>query len=147
MNSLPGFKVQVTGYKKEEEQVKIVGKLAQSLIKAGFKHEEIVVLTMNGANSSTLSLVDRIGSLDIKRFTGEYDNKGNQIFTHGRLYFESIRRFKGQQAPAVILVDVEPNDKDWYQHLLFTGMTRATMRLEIVMNQDNKEYSHYLKSC
>lgn len=147
MNSLPGFKVQVTGYKKEDEQVKIVGKLAQSLIKAGFKHEEIVVLTMKGANSSCLSSVDRIGSLDIKRFTGEYDNKGNQIFTDGRLYFESIRRFKGQQAPAVILIDVDPNDKDWYQHLLFTGMTRATMRLEIVMNQDSKEYAHYLKSC
>ena len=147
MNPLPGLGVQVTGYTKDDEQVKIVGKIVQDLIKAGFKHEEIVVLTMKGANNSSLSSIDRIGSLEIKHFTGEYDNKGNQLFTDGRLYFESIRRFKGQQASAVVLVDVEPNDKDWYQHLLFTGMTRATMRLEIVMNEDNKEYDHYLKSC
>ena len=146
MNMLPGLGVQVTGYDDEKEQIKIIGKLVQDFIKAGFKHDEIVVLTMKGLTRSILNNIDKIGGLTIKKFTSEYDSKGNQIFSDGKLYYESIRRFKGQQAPAIILVDVDPEDKESYQRLLFTGMTRATMTLGIVMNGKSKDYKRYLKA-
>jgi len=43
-------------------------------------------------------------------------------------------RFKGQQAPLVIIVDADLQniDKQHEKNRLFCGMTRATLRLEIV---------------
>jgi len=100
---------------------------------------------MNGLGNSAFSSLDEVGGIPLKKFTGEYDSNGDQVFTQGTLYFESIRRFKGQQSPAVILVDVLPNGKTSYQYLLFTGMTRATMRLEIVMDEDSPSFIEYQK--
>jgi len=80
-----------------------------------------------------------IGSL--ARFTGEYDVDGNQAWTKGKLRFESVYRFKGQQAPAVVLVNVDPSKEEAQlerdQRVLFCGMTRATVRLDLVMKEDN----------
>lgn len=135
MNPLPGLGVQVTKYKKPDEQPKLVAKLVQSLMKTGFKKDEIVIITMKGLNSSSFSNVDKIGKMGIRKFTGDYDMNGNQLFSDGEIYFETVRRFKGQQAPAVILVDIENNDKERYQNLLFTGMTRATIRMEFVISE------------
>ena len=55
------------------------------------------------------------------------------------MIFESIYRFKGQEAPAVIMVDVDPNVKHLIQaeRLLYCGMTRATLRLDMVVNSEN----------
>ena len=57
----------------------------------------------------------------------------------GQLTFDSVYRFKGQQAPAVILTDIDPGP-DRLAHterLLFTAMTRATVRLELVVRETN----------
>ena len=88
-----------------------------------------------------------VGGLNLRRFIGEYDAKGEQIFTEGRLYFEIILQYKGYQTPAIILADVEPNDKDSYQHLLFTGMTRATVQLKVVMDMGNSQDDLYQKQA
>jgi superfamily I DNA and RNA helicase len=59
--------------------------------------------------------------------------------TPGKLLFESVRRFKGQQAPAIVLVDIDPVQDRWeaFQRLLYSGMTRATVRLELLVKADN----------
>ena len=71
----------------------------------------------------------------MRRFGGQYDLLGNQILSDGQVLFDSIGRFKGQQAPAVILVDVNSDGApgDQLERLLLTGMTRATVRLEVVV--------------
>jgi len=76
----------------------------------------------------------------LARFTNEYDLFGNQVVTQGRLRFESVYRFKGQQAPAVILIDVDPAAESLLHDLrvLFSGMTRATVRLELVVSAANR---------
>lgn len=52
------------------------------------------------------------------------------------MLFDTVRRFKGQQAAAVVLADVDPREKHLLQELqvLFCGMTRATVRLEVLCN-------------
>ena len=73
----------------------------------------------------------------MRRFTGEYED-GRQVYTDGDLYFDTVRRFKGQQAPAVLLVDVEPrDDRAVDSRLLYCGMTRATVHLELFAKRDN----------
>ena len=70
---------------------------------------------------------------------GEYDLFGNQLTTRGQIIFDSVGRFKGQESPAVILVDVDPDpaDQERADRLLFAGMSRATVRLELVTSADN----------
>jgi UvrD-like helicase family protein len=59
--------------------------------------------------------------------------------TDGQLTFDSITRFKGQESPAVIIVDIDPDPADLEQaeRLLLSGMTRATLRLELLVRGDN----------
>lgn len=60
--------------------------------------------------------------------------------TPGKLLFESVRRFKGQQAPAIVLVDIDPTPEkeEAFKRLLYSGMTRATVRLELLVQADNR---------
>jgi len=89
--------------------------------------------------SATFAKAERIGPFTVKRFTGEYDLFGNQLSTAGQLLFESIFRFKGQQAPAVIVTDIDADDGriEIWQRRLLCAATRATVRLELIMQRGN----------
>ena len=134
-NPLPGLGVGVTQYDEPAEQPGHVARIIDALLRRGFAHREIAVLTMRGVKHSVFSERERVGNFTLRRFTGEYDLFGNQVLTAGQITFDSVRRFKGQQAPAVILVDAEPDPvrPELSQRLLYTGMTRATVRLELLM--------------
>ena len=145
-NDLPGLGVGVHGYKDASEQPRIVGKIVQELVRKSFSREDIVVITCGGVHKSIFSGIDRIGGLNLNRFTGDYDEDGTQIWTGGELAFDSVYRFKGQEMPAVILVDVDP-DKEHLarlEPLLYCGMTRATVRLDLVVNSDNDYNSRFM---
>jgi hypothetical protein len=77
----------------------------------------------------------RLGNYRLRRFDGQYDLLGNQILSDGQVLFDNIGRFKGQQAPAVVLVDVNSDGApgDQLDRLLLTGMTRATVQLDVVV--------------
>lgn len=134
-NELPGLGVGVHEYSDPKEQPRIVGKIVQDLLRRGFVHDDIVVLSCHGASNSIFSTLEKAGGLTLRRFTGNYDSYGNQVFTDGSLTFDSIYRFKGQEAPAVILVDIDSYRKrlSRFERLLFCGMTRATVRLDLVV--------------
>jgi hypothetical protein len=144
-NDLPGLGVGVSRYEAPEDQPKLVGGIVNELTRRGFKHSDIVILTCRGVGNSVFSERQRVGGQTLRQFTNEYDLFGNQVMTDGRLTFDSIYRFKGQQAPAVVLVDVDPDpdDTERAHRLLHTGMTRATVRLEIVTRDGNPLTSGY----
>lgn len=138
-NDLPGLGVGVTGYDDPAEQPAVVARLVDRLLRMGFAHRDIVILSMRGTGHSALSDCASLGNFTLARFAGTYDALGNQMLTDGQIRLESVSRFKGHQAPAMVLVDVDPGDhadgRD--MRLLFTGMTRATVRLEIVARRAN----------
>jgi len=81
--------------------------------------------------------MSQIAKLPLRRFTGEYDMFGNQVLTDGKIRLDSLYRFKGQQAAAVIVVELDDefaSHDDW-QRALFTAMTRATVRLELLVHE------------
>ena len=86
--------------------------------------------------------------LRLRRYTGAYDADGNQVLTPGQLTFESVYHFKGQEAPAVFLVDVDPaaDRLEREERLLYCGMTRATVRLDLVVRADNPANRRFLES-
>jgi superfamily I DNA and RNA helicase len=138
-NPLPGLGVGAVTYKVPEDQSKRVAAIVTNLIRTGFRHSDIVILSMRGLARATFAHENRIGSFTLSRSTGEYDLLGNQMFENGQLRFDTVYRFKGQQAPAIILTDVDPNQDrlDHAERLLFTAMTRATLRLELVLREGN----------
>jgi superfamily I DNA and RNA helicase len=138
-NDLPGLGVGVYPYPDPAEQPALVVRVLQDLRARGFGHEDIVLLTCRGVQGSVFSTLEQVGGIRLRRFTGEYDPGGDQVFTAGQLTFESVRRFKGQEAPAVVLVDVDPRHEraELDQRLLYCGMTRATVRLDLVARADN----------
>lgn len=78
---------------------------------------------------------DMLAEWKLRKFTGSYDEAGKPEYTEGELTIETVRRFKGQSAPAVVLteVDFDHSDALWPQ-LLFVGLTRARMYVEVVMS-------------
>jgi hypothetical protein len=138
-NPLPGLGVGVATYKEAGEQSKRVAAIVTDLVRTGFRHSDIVILSMRGLARATFAQEKRVGAFTLSRPTGGYDLLGNQLFENGQLRFDTVYRFKGQQAPAIILTDVDPNQDrpDHAERLLFTAMTRATVRLELVICEGN----------
>ena len=86
-----------------------------------------------------------VGQIVLK---GDCDSQGNHVLTDGQLTFGSIYRFKGQMAPAVILADIEPQNAriGREERLLYCGMTRATVRLDMVVCSGNPENCRFLEA-
>jgi superfamily I DNA and RNA helicase len=70
------------------------------------------------------------------RFTGDYDEKGQQVVEEGKLLVDSIYRFKGQHAPAVIFTEIDFTAlSETIKNRLFCGMTRASMKLDLILSE------------
>ncbi len=103
---------------------------------AGFRREDIVILTFAGREKSLLRAFDQIGPHRLRAATGRYDMFGAPEMTPGDLLVETVYRFKGQSAPCVIFTEVDFAAWDEVvERKLFVGMTRATMRLFLVLSE------------
>ncbi|MCC7280259.1 MAG: NERD domain-containing protein [Chromatiaceae bacterium] len=133
-NPLPGLGVGVHGFHRPADQVQRLAEVVGQQLALGFAPEEIVILSLRGLNQSPLWQEDHIGRHAVRRFTGRYQPDGAQIWSSGDLTFESLYRFKGQESPAVILVDVDDQKSaERLDRLLFCGMGRATVRLDLLV--------------
>jgi hypothetical protein len=104
---------------------------------AGFARQDIAIASFRGREKSAILGRDTLGDAHtLKSFTGEYDLFGNPIFRDGGLLAESVYRFKGQSAPAVIFteIDFEAIDELVFRKL-FVGMTRARLKLVLVLSE------------
>lgn len=100
---------------------------------AGFRRHDIAVVSLKGRSQSALLSLDALGPHAIRRFTGRYDLLAQPVYTEGELLLESVYRFKGQAAPAVVLTEVDFDSLDERTvRKLFVGATRATMKLSVV---------------
>ncbi|HKJ88958.1 MAG TPA: ATP-binding domain-containing protein, partial [Gammaproteobacteria bacterium] len=147
-NPLPGMGVRVAAFADAKEQEKKLAHRVQELVRMGFAKDDIVILTVRGMGSSPLWSVEALGSFRVSRFTGEYDPQDRQVMSEGDIRLETVGRFKGQQAPAVILTDVDPRPDRLTEDLerIYTGMTRATMRLEMLVAADNPENDRFMEA-
>ena len=122
-------------YDSEFELIKQTECAVVNLLEQGYALSDIVVLTGHGRNKSKLLNADRIGRFTTRRFTGAYTRNGDPVWSEGELMVESIYRFKGQSAPAVILSEVDFTElTDQERRKLFVGMTRAQLNLQIVLS-------------
>jgi hypothetical protein len=130
---LPHFHIWETG------QSSAQGKLNECLTKlwqSGYTPEQVAVISYRGVQQSEALRQDRLGGQATRRFTGQYDSAGNAQWSEGPLLAESLYRFKGQSAPAVVLCEVDfetLTERD--KRKLFVGLTRAQMRVDVVLSE------------
>lgn len=104
-------------------------------LEKGFKPSEIVVLSMRGLKSSSLAKA-KVGEHAIRYFSGQFDKSRNPIWTQGDILFDSVYRFKGQSAPAVIISEIDFTTLDDIERKkLFVAMTRAEIDLTMIMSE------------
>ncbi len=104
---------------------------------AGFGRQDIAICSFRGREKSTILKLDKLSDAhSLRSFTGGYDLFGNPLFREGGLLAESVYRFKGQSAPALIFTEIDFEDLDELSlRKLFVGMTRARLKLVLVMSE------------
>ncbi|NLY28154.1 MAG: AAA family ATPase [Alcaligenaceae bacterium] len=101
----------------------------------GFALQDTAVITWRGLQSSQLN-GSHLGPYALQRFTQQFSAQRQPVWTSGELLFESVYRFKGQSAPAVIVTEVEFNRwTEREKRKLFVAMTRAEMHLTLVVSE------------
>ncbi len=101
----------------------------------GYIPSQVTVLSFRGVKNAEVLKLPNLGGYTTRRTSGQYDKAGNALWLEGDLLVESVYRFKGQSAPAVILCEVEFETLSLLEaRKLFVGMTRGQMRVEVVLS-------------
>ena len=118
------------------EQAESVQQAIRQLLDQSYSLSDITVLSYHGYGSSSLLNQEQIGPWRTRRFTGKYDENGNQQYSDGELRVESLHRFKGLQSPAVVLAEIDFSElSDDARRRLYVGMTRAKLTLTLVLTE------------
>jgi hypothetical protein len=133
---LAGTDIELIAYADGEGLLAATKEAIRKCLSAGFRRHDIAVISFRGRDQSALLSLDQLGPHPIRRFTGRYDLLAQPVYTEGELLVESVYRFKGQAAPAVVLAEVDFESLDERTvRKLFVGATRATMKLAIVASE------------
>ncbi len=124
-------------YRSQDSIAPCTVKAVRRCLQRGFGLEDVAVVSLRGREHSVLQGLDKLGNWSVNRFTGRFDESGNAVWTHGQLLVESVRRFKGQAALAVVLTECDLPELDaMNRKLLFVGLTRARAHLEWVVSEN-----------
>ena len=112
-----------------DEQNIIVDTFIKNMIKEGLMPEDVVILTAKSLEKSSIS--------PNKKYGNQYISTTRES---GKILFTTIRKFKGLEAEAVIIVDVSISSLilEESRRLLYVGASRAKYILNIAMVEDVK---------
>jgi len=108
----------------------------QDLWQAGFEPSQVAVLCWEGSETVKALAQKPLAGKTVKHFTGRYTPEGDPLWSDGDLLVESLRRFKGQSAPVVVLYNVDFDTlTNPDRRKLFVGLTRAQLRVDVVLSE------------
>ena len=114
----------------------------EDLIKEGYSPQSIAILTFRGVKSSKLmgQDIEDLAGIKLKKFHS-FSDSGEAIWTDGELLIDSIFRFKGQCADAVILTEIDFDEFNQnVRNRLFVGLTRARLMVSLVVSERVDEF-------
>ncbi len=128
LNTADSADVEPVFYRSPSHQGDLLLATISKLLKS-FAPEGIVVLSMRADASScaTRQPRDQAGW----HFASYRDESG----TGAAIRYSSVHAFKGLEAAAVVLTDIEGIDDEQAKALLYVGMSRARIRLHVLMNE------------
>ena len=115
-------------YMRGEDQSPLLRRAVEALREESFDLSEIVVLSPLGASSVAATTSDPWLKSVLVQADGDTIRKG-------RIRFSSIQAFKGLEAPAVIITDLDRVTVPNFESILYVGLTRATDRLYGVIEE------------
>lgn len=101
-------------YSSDSEQLKKLKEIIKKCLKEGFNYSDIIILS-KVAEKKGLAY----------KYKDELDAAVYSLGSEG-LSFTSVHKFKGLEAPVIILTDFDEIESEEAQKVLFTGATRAT---------------------
>lgn len=106
------------------------------MVAAGHAPADIAVLTWRGLAHSRIAGLDTLAGHPTRRFAGTYYDAGRAVLTGGSLMLETLFRFKGQAADAVVITEIDFSQWDENaRRRLFVGLTRARLRVALVASE------------
>ena len=94
------------------------------------------MLSFVGRGHGQLLNKTSLAGLPTRQFTGGFDAAGEAIWSEGNLFVDTVLRFKGQSAPAVLIAEVEWRQLDAAaRRRLYIGLTRAELKAAVVMTE------------
>ena len=119
----------------DESLVTTTGEAVASLIEEGYAPASIAVLSFRGLGSSQLAGGEgptSLAGLTVRRHAG-YDPEGNARWTDGELLVDTLYRFKGQSADAVVITEVDFEALGLHERRqLFVALTRTRLQAVLV---------------
>ena len=126
----------VLTYKDSGELAQQVKEGIRQCLAEGYKKADIAVVSFSGREKSLLFPYTQLGPHSLKTFTGRYDLLGQPLYSDGDVLLESVYRFKGQAAPAIVFAEIDFEELDERAvRKLFVGATRAMMKLVLVVSE------------
>jgi len=121
-----GVEPKLVRYKSEQEQVDLLIRELDALLRDGFTPGQIVVLSTRATNSCAGQVETSPWRDRMKPFTA---------VGAGATRFGSIHAFKGLESPTVVLTDIDRFHSEHDQDLFYVGASRPTQRLVILLNE------------
>ncbi|WP_082914526.1 nuclease-related domain-containing DEAD/DEAH box helicase [Microbacterium sp. H83] len=115
-------------YVRGEDQSPLLRQAVEALREESFDLSEIVVLSPLSAGSAAATTTDPWLKSVLVQADGDAVKKG-------RIRFSSIQAFKGLEASAVIVTDLDRVNVPNFESVLYVGLTRATDRLYGVIEE------------
>jgi hypothetical protein len=115
-------------YSNEKEQLTILDKQIKKLQASGFDSHDIVILSKVSESKSIAQKYSN--ELEISTFS----------FLKKEVQYTSIHKFKGLEAPIIILTDFDEIETDASKKLLYTGASRATESVIYLLDGKVKNY-------
>jgi hypothetical protein len=110
----------------EEQQHKLMKQLTS--LRNTFSCNEIVVLS---PKENTVSCAEHLSTADTEAYLSPF----NMSIPKSMTGYATIQAFKGLEAPAVILTDIEELEGYYAQAMLYIGMSRARINLVLIMHE------------
>ena len=135
-NGYAGMVPDICPYQKGME-IEATEDAIKDLMGMGYLPESIAVLSFRGSSNSQILAdgVKKLNGLTVKKFI-EYDEKGQALWSDGSLHVDTLFRFKGQCADAVVLTEIDFNE--WSEDIkkrLFVGISRARLMVSLVVTE------------
>lgn len=118
-----------------DDQSAQLGDAVRALRGEGFSLDEIVVLSPLRVGSTAQTTTDPW----LRQTLHEADGQPPRA---GQLRYSTIHAFKGLDAPAVVITDLDEASSPNFESLLYVGMTRATDRLIALIETQTLRTAH-----
>ncbi|MBK6973911.1 MAG: ATP-binding domain-containing protein [Sterolibacteriaceae bacterium] len=137
LHDMEGSDVDPMFYKTADGQVGCLSEAVDSLLTT-FKAGEIVVLSIRADEASCAFMA-------AKQLSGVRLAPIRTVCDAQTIPYTSVHAFKGLEAPAVIITDIENLKDERSRSLLYVGMSRARVRLYILLNENcRRQYQQIL---